>query len=64
MRSAVYYSSPPELLNPKLLNSKQDMNDFLSFAVSSGMNSAHLEHAMASSMQSFNPTARGGGFVV
>ena len=39
------------------------MNDFLSFAVSNGMNSAHVEHAMASSMQSFNPTARGGGYI-
>ena len=39
------------------------MNDFLSFAVSNGMNSAHVEHAMTSSMQSFNPTARGGGYI-
>ena len=39
------------------------MNDFLSFAVSNGMNSAHVEHAMASSMQSFTPMARSAGYI-
>ena len=39
------------------------MNDFLSFAVSNGMNSAHVEHAMASSMQSFTPMARAAGYI-
>ena len=38
-------------------------NDFLSFAVSNGMNSAHVEHAMASSMQSFTPMARAAGYI-
>ena len=38
-------------------------NDFLSFAVSNGMNSAHVEHAMASSMQSITPIARAAGYI-
>ena len=35
-------------------------NDFLSFAVSNGMNSAHVADTMTASMQSFNPTAQHG----